>query len=357
MAEMEAVETDVRKRGRKRLRYEHLWIRKKRKLQKDSGAAYETYKGEARPAKQPVAITCRCKLNCSQKVRPGERKRIFDEFYKLKSHDAQNNYLYGLIHKEDVRRRRVRGAGAAKRAAIYRYHVRCNYEVEVCKKTFCDIHAVGKRRVEVLCEKLKAGNLLPGDARGTHRNRRTIPEQVKERIREHIRSFPRHQSHYSRGDNRKREYLPEGLSIAQMYRLFLSAYETEAYADEPLYVVKEWLYRKIFNEEFNLSFGYPRSDTCQLCDELRMAVASTSSETQRSELNSQLAEHQLKASQAYQLLQNDTKLAKNDPDLHVITFDLQQNLPVPTLTHSSMFIFVSFGYITLVFMCVILDQQ
>ena len=91
-----------------------------------------------------------------------------------------------------------------------------------------------------------------------------------------------------------------------------------------------------FNEEFNLSFGYPRSDTCQICDELRIAVASASAEAQDNELNSQLVEHQLKASQAYQLLQSDTKLSENDPELHVITFDLQQNLPVPTLTHSSL---------------------
>ena len=323
---------DVRKKGRKRLRYEHLWIKKKRKLRKDSGAAYDTYKGEARPAKQPVAITCRCRHNCAKKIRPADRKHVFQEFYKLKSHDEQNKYLYGLIRKVNVKRRRAR---EAKRSIAYQYHVRCgDEEMEVCKKTFCDIHAVGKRRIEVLCEKLKAGVLLAGDARGTHRNHRTVPDEVKEKVREHIQSFPRRQSHYSRGDNQKREYLPEGLSIAQMHRLYLSKYEPTA--DES-YVVKEWLYRKIFNEDFNLGFGYPRSDTCQLCDELQMASASTTCETQRNELSLKLAEHQLKASQAYQLLRNDTDLSKSDPDLHVITFDLQQNLPVPTLTHSAMF--------------------
>jgi hypothetical protein len=94
---------DVRKKGRKRLRYEHLWIKKKRKLRKDSGAAYDTYKGEARPAKQPVAITCRCRHNCAKKIRPADRKHVFQEFYKLKSHDEQNKYLYGLIRKVNVK--------------------------------------------------------------------------------------------------------------------------------------------------------------------------------------------------------------------------------------------------------------
>ena len=41
MAEMEAHETGMRKRGCKCLRYEHLWIQKKRKLQKDSGDQVE----------------------------------------------------------------------------------------------------------------------------------------------------------------------------------------------------------------------------------------------------------------------------------------------------------------------------
>ena len=52
-----------------------------------------------------------------------------------------------------------------------------------------------------------------------------------------------------------------------MHRLYLAKHEPEA-GDKP--IVKEWLYRKIFNEDFNLGFGYPRSDTCQMCDGLRM---------------------------------------------------------------------------------------
>ena len=101
--------------------------------------------------------------------------------------------------------------------------------------------------------------------------------------------------------------------------------------------MKEWLHRKIFNEEFNLGFGYPRSDTCQTCDGLRIAIEAASDQTTRQELNLELAEHQLKASLGYQYLREDTQLAHSDSNVHVVTFDLQQNLPVPTLTHSAMF--------------------
>ena len=100
----------TRRKGRKRLRFESEWGRKKRKIQKDSGEAYTTYKGDPKPAKQLVAITCRCHLRCSQKLSLSERKHIFDEFYKLKDNDAQNKYLFGLIHKQAVKRKRAKAS-------------------------------------------------------------------------------------------------------------------------------------------------------------------------------------------------------------------------------------------------------
>ena len=119
-----------------------------------------------------------------------------------------------------------------------------------------------------------------------------------------------------------------------MHRLYLVQYEPQA-GDKP--AVKEWLYRKVFNEDFNLGFGYPRSDTCQLCHGLKIGLEAASDQTERDELNVQLAEHQLKAGLGYQNLREDTQVAKSDSSAHVITFDLQQNIPVPTLTHSAMF--------------------
>jgi hypothetical protein len=131
-----------------------------------------------------------------------------------------------------------------------------------------------------------------------------------------------------------------------MHRLYVASHEPES--DKP--AVMKWLYRKILNEEFNLSFGYPRSDTCQLCDELKIAIPSVMPASKQDELHLQLSEYQLKASHGYQALREDTEKSKSDTDLLVITFDLQQNLPVPTLPCST---YVSYGYIILVYMIVV----
>ena len=122
-----------------------------------------------------------------------------------------------------------------------------------------------------------------------------------------------------------------------MYRLFLEKYEPAVAENGDSPKVKEWLYRKIFNEEFNIGFGYPRSDTCEKCDLLKLAVDNAQTESEHSELQAELAGHQEKAAQGYESLRSDSGNSKSDHTSCVITFDLQQNLPVPTLTHGAMF--------------------
>ena len=71
------------RRRRKRLRYEDDWKQKKRKLQKDKGESYRTYKGEERAEKQLVDL--KCVFRCREKVNEVERERLFKDFYKLRS--------------------------------------------------------------------------------------------------------------------------------------------------------------------------------------------------------------------------------------------------------------------------------
>ena len=319
------------------MKQEQKWKRKARKLNKDEGRAYTTYRGEEKAAKRiAVNLSCRCTNHCSEKVSASER--IFKEFYNLKSHDAQNKYLLGLIRRQAVKRP---ACGTTRpRSHTVTYHVRTveGREVQVCKKSFCDLHVIGKRRVEGLVEKLAAGVLIACDGRGHHKTRpHAVSEEAKQQVRDHIASFPWRQSHYSCSSNLKREYLDESLSIACMHSLYLKKYEPDVEKGEAVPQVKEWLYRKIFNEEFNLSFGYPHSDTCETCDLLRISIQAYKSEAERVQYQEELAIHQERASQGYCSLRLDSEASKGSDGHMVFTFDLMQNLPVPTLTHGSMF--------------------
>lgn len=106
-------------------------------------------------------------------------------------------------------------------------------------------------------------------------------------MRNHIKSFPRQTSHYSRQDTPLKRFLNPDFNVSRMYYLYLEAHEPEVVEREkelikakkerifplPLKikpVVTEHRYRMVFNRDFNLGFGLPRSDTCAKCEKLNL---------------------------------------------------------------------------------------
>ena len=77
---------------------------------------------------------------------------------------------------------------------------------------------------------------------------KTSPERLA-LTREHINSFPRYESHYSTKDNPNRQYLIPPLRLSKMYCLY-----KDWCAEKGEQYLSEWVYRKIFNSEYNLSF-------------------------------------------------------------------------------------------------------
>lgn len=84
-------------------------------------------------------------------------------------------------------------------------------------------------------------------------------------------------------NNSNTRYLSPELSVAKLYRLYLEKYEPEFWAlynteqsesreitMKPL--VKYAYFANYFASNFNISFSYPRSDTCQTCDQLLKSI-------------------------------------------------------------------------------------
>lgn len=223
-------------------------------------------------------------------------------------------------------------AAISRRQCSIKYTVRIPISSEnlrVCQKTLCDITGVTARKIQCLADKIKQGATDLSDLRGKHLNRtHSIPNDVKELVREHIRSFPRQESHYSRNTSSK-ECLAADLNLKIMYQMFTSKH--------PEVKASDYLYRQIFHDEFNLRFGTPRSDTCATCDKnfVKLCAAETQEEYDRLYLESEV--HHEKAESAYHKLKEDTNLAKANSNVHVLCVDLQQVLFCPVLTHSNVF--------------------
>ena len=287
-----------------------------------------------------------CMKRCIMQLSEATLHQIREKFNIL-TYEEQNQYLAGLI----IRRVAVKSSGhkrkpnpatgkkgnktgrppAEEATFSIEYNVRNEkgINIKICQKAFILIHGFGKKRVEVLRKKVASGSLCPEpDQRGKHDNRpRKVPEIIHEKVREHIMSFPARESHYSRHKNSGRMYLSADLSIERMYNLFLEKNDPEYIEYKKMQesgttstteiekkpVVSKHYYHDVFVQEFNIHFGYPRSDTCDICDRLRLAIAETSADVEG--LQEELSIHLEAAQEGYDALKKDITLCKNSHKL------------------------------------------
>lgn len=127
-----------------------------------------------------------------------------------------------------------------------------------------------------------------------------------------------------------------------MYDLYLKKYEPRQYVlaqknetNNP--TVKYEFYRKYFADNFKISFGRPKSDTCQKCDKLINKISAADSEAERLALEQQKSIHLRKSETFYSDLKTFTQLSNDDPTKEVLTFDYQQNMPLPVSSSGDVF--------------------
>jgi len=182
----------------------------------------------------------------------------------------------------------------------------------------------------VFTAQVKEKTLCIQDKRGRHSNHRQISVNSKNAIRRFISNLNVRESHYSRENNPHRSFLPSGTAISLLYRKFLAAhpeYEpNENNVDNRTYF---WLFRKIFNTEFNIGVGYPRSDLCNTCELLSTQIKVATREGQQAQLHelegSQL-HHWDSASHFYAEIQRCTQLGD---EYLVLCCDFEKNFSLP----------------------------
>ena len=189
---------------------------------------------------------------CGEKLTSAQRRIIFDGFWSTENFDVQNAYLCGCVKVLQVARRySPKGAKSRRQNTRVFYIKKGAVSVRVCKKMFLKMHGISDGRLErALKAQQVAGGSLHCDQRGRHEpGNKTKPVTV-DNIKEHIKSFPKYKSHYSRKDSPHREFLSPHLSIQKMHQLYQEKCDQE---NTP--AASGWVYRKVFNEHFNLSFG------------------------------------------------------------------------------------------------------
>lgn len=197
-----------------------------------------------------------------------DREQIFHRFRSLETKTEQDCYLQSLIGVNAVkrRRRRVTSEKSSKPAkgCTYIYEVSTSLsKIVVCKTAFINVHGITPDRVRRLCLLLAEGK-SPIDKRGKSTpGNAPIPGHIMDGIQEHISSFPVKISHYTA---KEIHYLSNKLDVRIMHNLFRQKH--------PELDVKYSYYRKVFKENFTLSFGRPQVDTCYTCGDLSVKIKS-----------------------------------------------------------------------------------
>ncbi|KAJ8878997.1 hypothetical protein PR048_019603 [Dryococelus australis] len=224
---MEETESNKSKQPKRKQRNPSEWKREKRKRSIIAGESHISVKGELVLPKK-IGADCNCKLKCYKKVDENTRQRLFKGYYSLKTYDEQNAYLFGLIKKQDVKRKK--NLESDRRTCTYKYHVRDQgKEIQVCKLAFAHIHAVSFRKIRTLSEKLDQNILFPRDGRGRHNNRPTkVSPTTIEMIKNHI--FQVMKSNELKNflkEDKNKQMTPE-LNVAKLHTHYLQMYEPDA---------------------------------------------------------------------------------------------------------------------------------
>jgi len=247
---------DKKKCTKKRIRNPEAWKRVRQKKARIAGREYLNVRGNYVPPRK-IGPDCKCKLMCYKQVDEGMRNMIFEGFYDLKSYDEQNAYLFGLIRKQDIKRKT--NPNSARRTCTYKYYLRFRgREMNVCKVAFARIHAISAKKIRGLCEKLDQNILFPKDGRGKHTNRpQKIQPETQELIRRHLYSILRSPDVREYFKDDKNHPSSTELNITKLYKHFLMSYEPEALMVGSMTLnqgymprVKMWLYRNVFHQEF-----------------------------------------------------------------------------------------------------------
>lgn len=109
-------------------------------------------------------------------------------------------------------------------------------------------------------------------------------------------------------------------------------------------------YRRVFESDFNISFGYPRSDTCSACEkyqaEIKVSNKSIEEGGNKDEINVILRKKQIenqvhlkKANEFYARKRKSQKRSMTKCEEESITMDYQKNLSLPNLATNDIYYF------------------
>lgn len=153
-----------------------------------------------------------CRLKCTTKIRPEGRELIFNEFWRLKDHIRQWDFISRHVRHMAKKQMTITVTGESQsrrnHSREYYFNIRSK-EIRICKGMFLKTLDISETLVTTVLGKVKEGGTLEENKRGKHSTRpRTLKLDITESTKNHTKQFPVVHSHYTRKKS-GRMYLEE----------------------------------------------------------------------------------------------------------------------------------------------------
>ena len=316
---------------RKRKRNSSDWLVTKRKIAYERGKSYVNNRNKLIHQKE-IKTPCKkgCKFACTENINEDLRNDIFNGFYSL-DREGKRVFISQTVECTNVARRTKKDEEGdpklTRKQTSYSYYLLINEtKIKVCKVFYLGTLGISQKKVYNVFEERNPKTGIPKtNIKTTSNAEKIITEEKKEKVRQHINSFPLIDSHYCRAKTSKK-YLEPSLNISKMYDLYKK--KCLRNGDEP---VKESFYRYTFNNEYNIDFHKPKTDRCDFC-ELFKVKADNNIEHSQDDISAN--EEHLKEKKA---MREEKKKDKEDGSILLVIFDLENVVTLPKADVSSFF--------------------
>ncbi|CAG9770054.1 unnamed protein product [Ceutorhynchus assimilis] len=309
---------------RKRKRNPNGWKQNIRKENRQHGKEYINTKGKLVAHKSVKTTGCKtekCSFKCEEKITVIDRENINRKFWSL-GDEIKNHFYSKHIRRYPAIRKRTKNENSRKTYSYDYFLYVSGVKIKVCQEFFLNTLNISKSRVYYFFQKVESpkSNVPRAPITGKHQ-KKVVPDEDKEKVRNHISSFPLVESHYCR-QNSSKKYLEQNLNIQRMYDLYKTTVENP---------VKFHLYKSIFNKEYNISFFKPKKDLCDKCEGFKVNRNASTEEKMEYE------EHLKRKNIGRQERQRDREAYIDDDTVGIITFDLENTFSLPKANISNFF--------------------
>lgn len=305
--------------------------REERKIRKYTNLSYVNSRKKIVSPKKFVDFHCTCRKKCHENISVEKRLAQFNKFHSLGSYDAQNMFLNTVVKEQPVKRHYISTENKTKISKKKSYSRQYFLDgVLVCRDMVIQTLQTSAKRINTSLCKMRSEWCIK-DNRGKNGGSNRASKESEEFVINFIKRLPTYISHYRREKTAGAKFLRADMTLSKIYELYSDEAKTAG-----VKILSASAVNKLFFTNFNLRTKPLKKDTCNKCDFFESQIVHASEQT-RDDINQKRLAHQDMANCLQNQLKTDMKLAKDDPSVETITFDLQKTLPLPRIPTNIVF--------------------